>query len=64
MILTKNTKNSILYTMLTVLYCVALLTAFYAVPVLMLVMWNREKPNSHEVDAAEPRAAKQQSGSL
>ena len=38
--------------------------AFYAVPVLMLVMWNQEQPNSREAVAVKPKAAKQQAARL
>lgn len=45
---------------MTYVYLTITLIAIYAVPVTMLILWNGEKPSSHEVDAVEPKAAKQQ----
>ena len=53
--LTKNTKNSIIYTVLeTAMTIVLTITTAYAIPILLLVLWNREKPNSREAVAIDP----------
>ena len=53
--LTKNTKNSIIYSVLeTAMTIVLMITTACAIPVVMLVLWNREQPNSREAVAIDP----------
>ena len=53
--LTKHTKNSIIYSVLeTAMTIVLTMATVYAIPILLMVSWNREKPNSREAVAIDP----------
>ena len=53
--MTKNTKNSIIYSVLeTAMTIVLTMATVYAIPILLMVSWNREKPNSREAVAIDP----------